>query len=170
MGTKVVSIDVRALSEKLKAPAIQPGTSGKSLPEDGTRGDVLPTDLAPVITHDRQREIRYLRWGLVPAWTADPARCTPMYNAKAETLDQLPSFRDLILTRRCLILNQGFYENEKQGEERVQWKISPKDEDFFYKAGLWTTWQGALKDPSSGNAVSVAGFLSQLKTALKNEL
>ncbi|RYE27148.1 MAG: SOS response-associated peptidase [Sphingobacteriaceae bacterium] len=143
MCTKVVAVDIRALSEKLKAPIAQLGTTGKSLPAENAPGDVLPTDLAPVITHDHPREIRYLRWGLVPAWTQDTARITPMFNAKAETLDQLVSFRDLVMTRRCLILNEGFYENEKQGEERVQWKVSPVGEDYFYKAGLWTTWQNA---------------------------
>ena len=149
MCTKVVAVDVRALSEKLKAPVAQPGTTGKSLPADNAPGDVLPTDLAPVITHDRPREIRYLRWGLVPAWTQELSRVTPMFNAKAETVDQLVSFRDLVMTRRCLILNQGFYENEKQGEERVTWKVSPAGEDYFYKAGLWTAWQ----DAASGQVI-----------------
>lgn len=143
MCTKVVAIDVRALSEKLKTPVTSPRTTGKSLPGENAPGDVLPTDLAPVITHESPREIRYLRWGLVPAWTQDPARVTPMFNAKAETLDQLVSFRDLVMTRRCLILNEGFYENEKQGDLRVAWKVSPAGEPYFYKAGLWTTWQNA---------------------------
>jgi len=101
---------------------------------------VLPTDLAPVITHCRPRQIQYMRWGLIPAFINDPASISPMFNAKAETLAELRSFEDLILTSRCLILNRGYYEHERQGDEQICWKISPAQEYFFYKAGLWTAW------------------------------
>lgn len=144
MCTKAVSVNVRTLSEKLQVPVAVPQTTGKTTGmENREEGDVLPTDLSPVITHHRPREIQYMRWGLVPATTVDLASVPAMFNARSETLTELRSFRDLIMTHRCLILNRGFYEHEKQGDERVTWKISPAGEEFFYKAGLWTTWRGA---------------------------
>ncbi len=56
-----------------------------------------------------------------------------MYNARAETLTETRSFKDLIMSSRCLILNKGFYDNETQGDERVQWKISPHRKIIFTK-------------------------------------
>jgi putative SOS response-associated peptidase YedK len=144
MCTKAVAVNAREMSNRLNANVIISNNHGlgeAALVELLSKNDVLPTDLAPVITHNRPREIQYMRWGLIPAFVTDPKAISPMFNAKAETLAELRSFRDLIMASRCLILNEGFFENEKQGDERVQWKVSPAQEDYFYKAGLWTTWR-----------------------------
>jgi putative SOS response-associated peptidase YedK len=91
-----------------------------------------------------------MRWGLIPDFATDLKQLSPMFNARAETLTQLRSFRDLVMTRRCLILNEGFYEHETIGNEKVQWRISPADgEDYFYKAGLWAAW----RNPQNGEVI-----------------
>lgn len=77
--------------------------------------------------------------GLIPCYTRDLSAVPSLFNARAETLLQLPSFRDLVMTRRCLILNDGFYKFDVQGDERVQWEMIPVNKELFYKAGLWTT-------------------------------
>lgn len=135
------------MSEKLQAPIIPPKSVSNK--HDLNKEDTLPTDYGPVITLNRPREIQYMRWGLIPAFAQDPKSVPPMFNARAETLTQLPSFRDLIASQRCLILNTGFYERNTQGDERVEYKISPAQEDFFYKAGLWTTW----RNPANGDII-----------------
>jgi putative SOS response-associated peptidase YedK len=141
MCTKAVAVDVRAMSQRLQASVVSPQRNPyHSQSNKVHEGDVLPTDLAPVITHQRPYGIQYMRWGLIPAFATDPKQISPMFNARAETLTELRSFRDLIMSSRCLILNKGFYENETQGNDKVQWKISPVEE-YFYKAGLWTTWR-----------------------------
>jgi putative SOS response-associated peptidase YedK len=137
------------MSDRLQANVIisnQEGLSEQAAMERISKSDVLPTDLAPVITHNRPREIQYMRWGLIPHFITDLASMPLMLNARAETLTELRSFKDLIMASRCLILNEGFYENEKQTHEQVQWKVSPEKEDYFYKAGLWTTW----RNPQTG--------------------
>jgi putative SOS response-associated peptidase YedK len=139
MCTKAVAVDVRAMSEKLKVPVVAPVSGfkgGASSPEQ--KDDIRPTDLSPVITHQRPREIQYMRWGLIPHFV-DQKEVKPMLNARAETLTKLASFRDLIMVSRCLILNAGFFETEKTSDEQIQHQISPAQEDYFYKAGLWTT-------------------------------
>lgn len=149
MCTKAVSVNVRKMSDRLQANVIisnQDGLSEQAAMERISKSDVLPTDLAPVITHNRPREIQYMRWGLIPHFITDLASMPLMLNARAETLTELRSFKDLIMASRCLILNEGFYENEKQTHEQVQWKVSPEKEDYFYKAGLWTTW----RNPGTG--------------------
>jgi len=137
MCTKAISVNVRALSEKLNVPI----TSPKGSKTYKGANDVLPTDLTPVITHARPREIQFMRWGLIPSSAMDIKSVQPMFNARAETLNEKVSFKSLIMTSRCLILDAGFYERETQGNEKVEWKITPSEDEFFYKAGLWTTWQ-----------------------------
>ena len=147
MCTKAVAVNVRKLSSRVQSALPETMDSEVGLAE---KSDVLPTDLAPVITHERPREIQRMRWGLIPHYTRDLSALPSLFNARAETLLQLPSFRDLVMTRRCLILNYGFYEFEVQGDERVQWKMRPVGEELFYKAGLWTTW----RNPQTGELVN----------------
>lgn len=140
MCTKAVTVNVRGMSEKLNVPCVPPVT--KTSNTNNLNGsDTLPTDLSPVITLNRPREIQFMRWGLIPHTTIDPKLVAPMFNARAETLLHLPSFKDLVMVSRCLILNEGFYEREEQGDEKVEWLIAPAQDDYFYKAGLWTTWR-----------------------------
>lgn len=50
------------------------------------------------------------RWGLIPSWSKEPASGNRMFNARAETLMEKPSFRGIFKRQRCLILADGFYE------------------------------------------------------------
>jgi putative SOS response-associated peptidase YedK len=56
------------------------------------------------------RELRVLRWGLVPSWAKDPAIGSRMINARAETVGEKPSFRRAFARRRCLLPADGYYE------------------------------------------------------------
>ncbi len=58
--------------------------------------------IAAVVNHDKKRLVA-LRWGLIPAWADDPAIGNRMFNARAETVAEKPSFKDAFKKRRCLI-------------------------------------------------------------------
>lgn len=96
--------------------------------------------LAVRATSDGPRELVVLRWGLVPAWAKDPTIGGKLINARAETADTKPSFRQAFKARRCLIAADGFYEWEKPS--RQPWYISPKDGNPWGFAGLWERWRG----------------------------
>jgi putative SOS response-associated peptidase YedK len=59
---------------------------------------------------DVARELRVVRWGLVPFWAKDPAIGSRLINARVETVDSKPSFRSAFAKRRCLLPADGFYE------------------------------------------------------------
>jgi putative SOS response-associated peptidase YedK len=60
-----------------------------------------------------------------------------MINARAETLLQKPSFRDLVTRQRCVIPADGFYEWRREGERKVPVWIHLKTKEPFVFAGLW---------------------------------
>jgi putative SOS response-associated peptidase YedK len=64
-----------------------------------------------------------------------------MINARAETLAQRPSFKELLATRRCIIPATGFYEWAKRGGEKIPMHFRLKDGGVFGFAGLWDRWQ-----------------------------
>jgi putative SOS response-associated peptidase YedK len=77
------------------------------------RYNIAPTQDVPVVRSTREgggRELALLRWGLVPFWAKDIAGGYKMINARAETIDEKPAFRDAFQQRRCLVVADGFYE------------------------------------------------------------
>ena len=52
------------------------------------RWNAAPTSKLPVvISHDRQRILTLMRWGLVPSWAKDLKIGHSTFNARAETID-----------------------------------------------------------------------------------
>ncbi len=49
-----------------------------------------------------------MRWGLVPSWSKDSKIGYKMINARAEGIDQKPSFKTPFKRKRCLIVCDGF--------------------------------------------------------------
>jgi putative SOS response-associated peptidase YedK len=99
----------------------------------------------PVLAIRRREEVAreptQLRWGLIPHWARDPRIAFKMINARGETLLEKSSYRNLVGSRRCLIVADGFYE-WTLGTDGLKHPIrfSRIDEDAFAFAGLWTTW------------------------------
>jgi len=94
---------------------------------------------------DVARELRVVRWGLVPFWAKDPSIGGRMINARVETVDSKPAFRRAFAKRRCLLPADGFYEWLKvqdQGKERKQpYYIHRADGGVLAFAGLYELWR-----------------------------
>jgi putative SOS response-associated peptidase YedK len=76
------------------------------------RYNIAPTDQIPIVRidpRDGEREVVMVRWGLIPFWMREKPK-VPHINARAETVDRLPLFREAFAKRRCLIPATGFYE------------------------------------------------------------
>jgi putative SOS response-associated peptidase YedK len=111
------------------------------LPGFAPRYNIAPSQDVPVIIRKEDRnEIRPMRWGLVPSWAQDPSIGQRMINARAETLLEKPSFKQLVPTRRCLVPADGFYEWRREGNRRVPMWIHLKKREPFAFAGLWDSW------------------------------
>ena len=86
------------------------------------------------------RQVRRMRWGLIPSWAKDPTIGNQLINARAETIATKPAFRRPLRERRCLIVTDGFYEWESQGQRKRPWFIRMRDGRPFAFAGLWDHW------------------------------
>ena len=95
-----------------------------------------------VVQEDVKRARSFLHWGLVPFWAKDPAIGNRMINARSETADQKPAFKAAFRRRRCLIVNDGFYEWTGAKGKRQPVFIRPREQSGpFAFAGLWEVWK-----------------------------
>lgn len=112
-------------------------------PELAPRYNIAPSNFVPSIRQDKtgRRRLSLLHWGLVPSWAKDKKIGYRMINARSETVQEKPSFRNAFRRRRCLVPTSGFYEWKKSGDTKTPYYISMKDADGFAFAGLWERWQ-----------------------------
>jgi len=91
------------------------------------------------------RELRVVRWGLVPYWAKDPSIGSRLINARAETVASKPAFRRAFARHRCLLPADGFYEWEKSGDPKHPRKqpyyIRREDGGVLAFAGLYELWR-----------------------------
>jgi putative SOS response-associated peptidase YedK len=86
---------------------------------------------------DGKREAALLKWGLT-AYRAKQSRGgKPLINARAETADQKPTFRDAFRRRRVLIPASGFYEWKSTGSGKQPFLIRMENKQPFALGGLW---------------------------------
>lgn len=106
------------------------------------RYNIAPSQDAPVILNTSDEPtLEMLKWGLVPSWAKDPAIGNKMINARAETLEEKPSFRQLFQRSRCLVLADGYYEwVVDAGRGKIPMRIRMKSGEPIAFAGLWDTW------------------------------
>lgn len=100
-----------------------------------------------------RRQLRPLRWGLVPSWAKDPKIGSRLINARVETVHEKPAFRRAFARRRCLLPADGFYEwtaikDAATGKTRKQpYFIHPADGQVMALAGLYEYWRNPeIKD------------------------
>jgi putative SOS response-associated peptidase YedK len=134
------------------------------------RYNTTPSNLVAVVANTGENRLDLFRWGLIPSWAtlSKPEAANPgeaqkkpgthgipdignrLINARADTLEQKPSFRTAYRKQRCLILADGFYEwwfDETQNR-KIPFFFYLKETDPstgithrpFAFAGLWDRW------------------------------
>lgn len=93
-----------------------------------------------VIRADKQNLLREMKWGLVPHWAKDASIGSRLINARLETLNEKPAFRESLARRRCIIPADGFYEWQKRAGGKVPFRTTLETGDAFGLAGLWDSW------------------------------
>jgi len=110
--------------------------------------NICPQSFQPIIRLDSssgERQLAFMRWGLVPAWSKDGRPAFSTINARAETVSSSPAFREAFKHRRCLVPADLFYEWKKlDAKSKQPYGIGMNDASLFALAGLWERWQDKL--------------------------
>lgn len=96
----------------------------------------------PVIIDKQPNVITHMNWGLIPSWAKDEDIRKYTLNAKIETLEEKPSFRNSI-NKRCLVIANGFYEwqwLDTKGKSKIKYEIGLSEEELFAFAGIYSEW------------------------------
>ena len=123
------------------APKLAQRFGAAELASPAPNYNAAPSQALPIITNAAPQQIQLVSWGLVPSWSRDPSNGPKPINARAETLGDKPSFRQLLARRRCLVLADSFYEwQDATGRGKVPHRLLLKNEEPFAFAGLWDEW------------------------------
>ena len=100
--------------------------------------------LVPIISALQPEIITAFNWGLIPDFCKTDLDAKDMQtktlNAKSETVFTLPSFKNSIREKRCLVIVDGFYEWRTIGKQKYPYFIKYKDNDVFAMGGIFNDW------------------------------
>ncbi len=107
------------------------------------RYNIAPTQLVATIglSTERNRQLVFRQWGLIPSWADGPAVGHRMINARSDTVATKPSFRAAFKRRRCLIPADGYYEWQAVDGRKQPYLFHRANDEPFAFAGLWEIWK-----------------------------
>jgi putative SOS response-associated peptidase YedK len=94
----------------------------------------------PAICNDKVSRLSLLNWGLIPAWSKDTEIRKYTLNARMETINEKPAFRNYT-AQRCIIPVDGFYEwkwLDDKGRMKEKYLLQINNGALFSLGGLWS--------------------------------
>lgn len=111
----------------------------------------------PVIKNDG---IEMYQWGLIPNWVKDTSTAndfrTKTLNAKGETIFEKPSFKQNIISHRCLFPVSGFYEWRDVKGIKYPYYVEPNGIAGFMLGAVYDNWE----DKQTGEARNTFSILT----------
>jgi putative SOS response-associated peptidase YedK len=126
----------------------------RDMPNFPPRYNIAPAQPIAVVSLNREgeRQLRLMRWGLLPSFIKDPTQFPTLINARAEEVRDKPSFRHAMRYRRCLVAADGFYEWTGPKGKRRPFLLRPRQPQLIAFAGIYERW----RDPAGGEIDTVA--------------
>lgn len=108
--------------------------------------NIAPTDPAAVVKADAEGErvLVGMRWGLIPFWAKEKKVSFANINARADSVDTKPAFRDAFKHHRCIVPMDAYYEWRTLADGKQPFRIEGSEP--LAAAALWDVW----KDPKTG--------------------
>jgi putative SOS response-associated peptidase YedK len=128
--------DAQTLAKRFKAKVKE----GLNVQSEHFNGFTFPQ--TPIIANNKREEIQLFNWGLIPTWAKDKTIQAYTLNAKIETLNEKPSFKNNIINR-CLIIVDGFTEwqwLDPKGKQKQPYLITLPNNELFAFAGIYSNW------------------------------
>lgn len=119
---------------------------GSDLPEP--RWNIAPTTGVPIVVEPTPkddsppvRRLERARWGLVPGWAKAADAGPPLFNARAETAAEKPTFKAAVERRRALVPADGWFEWQRHDDVKTPFWLHPLDGEPLTFAGLYEWWR-----------------------------
>jgi len=114
--------------------------------------NIAPTLYTPVLYKKANTvTLQPMMWGMVPPWHPGPdakSHGLSTNNCRLESVMSSKLYSPCLISRRCVIVCEGFYEWLRQGTDKQPFLIyRPPNEDcedgkpLLYMAGLYSIWQ-----------------------------
>jgi putative SOS response-associated peptidase YedK len=124
------------------------------------RYNIAPSQHVETIINDGHAlKLGPMIWGYTTS-SADKAKPAPI-NARAETVATMPLFRKAFQRRRCIVVADGFYEWQQDGNTKTPYFIHLRSRRPFGFAAIWSSTRTAM-----GQRVGACAIL----TCAPNEL
>ena len=130
------------LTYEIEQLAAELGVPVESLIDYRPRYNIAPTDPHWVVrSRYEDREAVAAKWGLVNFWMTDRKGAFKNINARAETVQKMPSYRTAFKERRCAVPADGFFEWTGSKEARKPIWFHRPEGGLIYFAGLYESWR-----------------------------
>jgi len=155
---------VKSAGELVEEFAISFGSNFRELPFDW---NVAPTKDIYIITENSvgKRELNIASWGIIAPWSVDRTSAirsqSMAINARSESVDIKPTFKNSFRHSRCLIPATGYYEwATEMGPFKPKqpfFVTNEKPGSSLLFTGIHSTWV----DPVSGELIESAALLTR---------
>jgi putative SOS response-associated peptidase YedK len=109
-----------------------------------------------IVQEGAHRIAKEMHWRFIPNSAGDPDQFAKKYhtwNARAETIDTSPTYRQAFRQRRCLIPATGFYVFTGPKGKKSRHYVGLKEQAPYAYAGVWEHWQRNGRDPIESCAI-----------------
>lgn len=160
-----ISVDSKVIETRFGVKFIQ---SESYQPVYSASAFVYP--LMPVIANENPAQAVFMHWGLIPFWVKDEKTALRIkqraLNARSETIFDKPMFRHSVVSKRCLVLADGFFEWRHINNRSYSYYIRLVDHKPFALAGIWDRWQ----NPDSGINVETFSVITTRANAFMAQI
>lgn len=127
---------ITANTEELKERyGVDPGDRYES------RYNAAPTQILPILTQG-SKGFSYFYWGQIPARAKNKSISTKLIHAESESILQKTSSRNALMSRRCLIPTDGYYDWKKISKKgKIPYRFTFEDNRIMSFAGLWEEFE-----------------------------
>lgn len=110
--------------------------------------NTAPTETVTVLRlgEHGEPELAPMRWWLTPFWAKEMSAKYSMFNAKSETIEKSPAFREPYRKRRCVVPISGFYEWARENNQKLPYYLTPFAAPGMLLAGIWDRWRNKDSD------------------------
>lgn len=121
-----------------------------STSENIAKGEVFPTNIAPVICEEKGKIVL-----TAMKWSFGQYSGRPIINARGETIHSKNMFRSSFHQRRCLIPANAYFEwkKEKGTKKKIKFQISVPQNKIFFMAGIYNVFKDNNGKQYTGYAI-----------------